>query len=450
LAYRGHLPGFDSEVHMTKLTVLTLAFVLMIAACGGDDDNNNTNESVESTGPSAAADDPPADEPPEPDIADDVETSPEDVASPPADADDPPPGEQPGPNGTTLAGGWSAQALGAGAKPVLALDADDSPAVAWLSEAIDEGFVSFASGDDGWTEERIVEGYFYGPIGLDFDPAGLPHVVYHDHQSGTFEQDLGDLALAVRSSGAWSTAPAEDDGHDGWDSTVAIGTDGIVRAAGIDPQQFGRLDGIEYYELGPDGWSVTAIGSGPIEYEWNVSLDVSNNGDVALSYFDNNSADLVFASLAADGWQLETVDSDGDVGRFSSLAVDAGGTPHISYYAGDGTVRYATKSADGWVTETVGRLDAVQISFSGARRITGIDLDSQGVPQIVFGDLEVVRHAIPTPDGWEVADVLTASDTPLGQLVSLAVDDQGSAHIATYTGSADQPASAEILYLLGP
>lgn len=178
-----------------------------------------------------------------------------------------------------------------------------------------------------------------------------------------------------------------------------------------------------------------------------MALAVSDSGQVGLSYFDNNSADLVFASLTEGEWQLETVDAEGDVGRFSSLVFDDADNPHISYYANDGDVRYATETIDGWSFEDVGRLEAVEISFSGARRITAIDLDSSGSPHIAFGDLQVVRHAIRTGDAWTVTDVLQSTDAPLGQLVSLAVGADDAVHIATYTGSAAQPAEAEILSL---
>ena len=37
------------------------------------------------------------------------------------------------------------------------------------------------------------------------------------------------------------------------------------------------------------------------------------------------------AAQTSSAWQIETVDSDGYVGRYSSLALDSSGYPHISY-----------------------------------------------------------------------------------------------------------------------
>jgi hypothetical protein len=334
---------------------------------------------------------------------------------------------------------------------VIALDADDLPAIAWLVEEVSAGFVSYASAAEGWSEERFVEGYFYGPIGLAFDPSGSPHIAYHDHQADTFQDDLGDLTHAVRAEGAWAVDAAADDGHDGWDSTIAIGSDGVVRAAGIDPQQFDRQEGVEYYELTDNGWTVTPIGSGPIEYEWNVSLATSSTGRVALTYHDNNTRQLVFAELVGGEWQFDVVDEDGDAGRFSSLAFDSDGAPHISYYQADtGTVRYATSDGSGWVVEDVGTLSDVEISFTGARRITAIDIDSTGTPHIVFGDQRVVRYGSLTGSGWEVSDILNAGDRSFGQLVTFVLDAGDTPHVATYEGTAADSESAEIVYLTKP
>ena len=167
----------------------------------------------------------------------------------------------------TISAAWNASVVGTGIKPALALDGEGTPAIAYLFEDVSEGFVKFASAFDGWDAKTIIEGYFYGPLDLAFDPDGRPNIVYHDHQDSSFQQNLGDLTYAVRTTLGWQVAAVVDDGHDGWDSTIAIGGDGVVRAAGVDPSQFGSTDGIEYYELQDGGWAVTASRRGPTEYD---------------------------------------------------------------------------------------------------------------------------------------------------------------------------------------
>lgn len=68
--------------------------------------------------------------------------------------------------------------------------------------------------------ETVVEGYFYGPIDLDFDPAGEPNIVYHDHQDRLFDMNNGDLTWAVPASSGWTIAELADDGDDGWDDAA--------------------------------------------------------------------------------------------------------------------------------------------------------------------------------------------------------------------------------------
>jgi hypothetical protein len=405
-----------------RLFATAAAIALAAAACSSD--TSDTSPAPTTADSSAATDAPSASDP----------TS--DVAEPAAGV------------GLVAADGWSATEVGAGIKPDLALDAEGAPAIAWLVEKEDEGFVSYAAEAEGWIEDRFIEGYFYGPIGLDFDAAGNPHIAYHDHQDTTFQPDKGDLVLAVRGDGEWDIDTAADDGHDGWDSTVVVGDDGVVRAAGVDPAQFQSEEGVEYYELTDGGWEITAIGTGPVEYEWNVSLDVGPAGEPALTYFDHVNQDLVFASLEGETWSLETVDSEGDVGRFSSLAVDTGGTAHISYYQADtSTVRYATNAGGAWSVEDVATLDAVEIGFTGARRITDIDIDSAGIPRIAFTDTAVVRLATGDEAGWTVEEVAAAGPLPLGQLVSLELDDADVPHIATYEVTAPSPLNGVIVHL---
>lgn len=350
----------------------------------------------------------------------------------------------------TISAAWDTTVVGSGIKPALALDGAGVPTVAYLFEDIGEGFVKFASASDDWAPKTIVEGYFYGPLDLAYDPEDRPNIVYHDHQAASFQQDLGDLTYAVRTLLGWQVAAAVDDGHDGWDSTIAIGEDGVVRAAGVDPSQFGSTDGIEYYELRDGAWTVTAIGSGPTEYEFNVSLAVGPNGQSALSYYNDGDGDLIFASFDGSAWNLETVASEGDVGKFSSLQFDAEGRPHITFYeelsASTGRVLYAVREAGTWNVEEIGTLDDVRLGMTGARRNTSLALDADGVAHVAFSDQSGVSYATRTDGVWDVSAVATAGDRPFGQLVSLKVDATGVPHLAFTELTQSGPLNGLIVY----
>lgn len=372
----------------------------------------------------------------------------DDEAAPSATAETAPAGEP----AATIASGWTATGVGRGIKPALALDANGKPAVAWIFENLPSGFVKYAASADGWTEQTVDEGYFYGPLDLAFDAEGRPNVVWHDHEGEDVDPRRGNLAHSVFTGERWETSAARDQGHDGWDSTIAIGGDGVLRAAGVDPSQFESDDGVEYYERGADGaWTVESVGAGPIAYEFNVSLAVTPDGVPALSFYNDRDGDLVFGTRAGGSWRLETVASEGDVGKYSSLGIDAQGRPHISFFEqaseSAGTIRYGVRDGDRWTFEEVGALDQVATGMTGARRNSALALDPDGVPHVAFTDRGVLRYATRTEAGWDVEDVVTAADVPLGQLVSLRIDGGGTPHIATYEVTGEGPLDGLVFYV---
>ncbi len=341
----------------------------------------------------------------------------------------------------TPAGGWSSTFIGTGIKPVLDLDSSGSPAVAYLEERLSEGFVAYAAAAEGWAVDLFVEGYFYGPIGLAFDGEDRPNIVWHDHQADQFDLELGDLTYAVRDGGDWAMITASHDGHDGWDSTIAIGSDGVVRAAGIDPAQFDRTDGVEYYELRDGSFVVEAIGTGPIVYEFNVGLAIGADGVPVVSYYDHLDQSLRFGRRTEAGWDLVTIDDTLDSGKYSDVALDDQGRAHISYLiqtgANSGTIGYAVEDGSGgWVREDVGEITDLETGHFGARRVTSIDL-VDGSPHIAFSDKSGIWVASRTDAGWSVDQVLTAGSLVLGQLVSLEIDQDGTHHIAYWEHTAD-------------
>jgi hypothetical protein len=159
----------------------------------------------------------------------------------------------------------------------------------------------------------------------------------------------------------------------------------------------------------------------------------------------------MFAERVGNVWSIETVVEAGDVGRFSSLAIDDEGTPHISFYdkigETDGTVRYATRVDGVWVTEQVGALDDVVLAFTGARRTTSLDLHSNGAPVIAFSDLTGLYIATRGPSGWTTATIAAADDFTPGQMVDLGIDDAGTFHLVTYAVTSGSPLDGVVVYL---
>jgi len=435
-----------------------IVLAVLLAACGGGESSSDpqppaaTSEAPASDPAAAVAEsEPPPVEAeqtlvePEPPVADDPEVAEPESSETLGDAG------VPDQLSFTLAAGWQTTFVDEGIKPDIALDASGTPGVAYMRKALD-GWVRFASATDGWQVETVAECYFYGPIGLAFDPDAGPHVVWHDHQDSSFNLDKGDLAYGVHEDSAWVVEAAADAGHDGWDSTIAIGSGGVVRAAGVEPVQFGLENGVEYYERRDGTWVVQPSGSGPIPYEFNVSLALDGDGFPALTSFEAVDGDLVFASFDGSAWSMEIVASEGTVGMFSSLAFDAEGQPHISFFetaeATTGIIHYASRDADGgWTVEEIAELNDVELGMTGTRRNSAIAVDATGVPHVVLSDRSVLSYAVRGVDGWEVEELAQAGAAPLGQLVSFQLGADGTPHLSFFEVTSSGPLEGLVAYV---
>jgi len=99
-----------------------------------------------------------------------------------------------------------------------------------------------------------------------------------------------------------------------------------------------------------EDWEITAIKTEGdvgkfISLATNINKDLDTVNERHISFYDATNADLYYGlhNGKHDGdWTFEIVDSAGDVGMFSSLALNATGLPAISYYdAYLGNLKYA-------------------------------------------------------------------------------------------------------------
>ena len=233
----------------------------------------------------------------------------------------------------------------------------------------------------------------------------------------------------------------EHPGHDGWDNNLAIDSNGLPHTVSIDPSQFGSDSGVEYATLDGEVWKIEEVGSGAVPYEFGTDIALDSNDTPHVVWFDASDNDLKYAiRISGSGeysWEISTVDADGDVGRFQSLAIDGDDNPSISYFekTGESTgfIKLARWNGDGWNTGRIDELNNVFIDFFGARKTSSLALDPEGNAVVAYSDESAVKLARSDGSQWSLETVMTAGDIPLGQQVSMVmggtIDGQQTLHI---------------------
>lgn len=136
-------------------------------------------------------------------------------------------------------------------------------------------------------------------------------------------------------------------------------------------------------------WFINTVDS-PNDVAQHVSVALDpDNGTSYISYYDATYNDLRMAKYVGSGgncgpnndWSCETVDSSGDVGKYSSIAVDpTDNLPIIAYYdASNGALKLAIGYAFGWIIKTID--DPL---FGSAGSHASLKLDSTGKPCIAY------------------------------------------------------------------
>ena len=88
-------------------------------------------------------------------------------------------------------------------------------------------------------------------------------------------------------------------------------------------------------------WDIETVDSNEDVGRW-IAMALDSNGYAHISYQDYTNRHLKYAAFNGVGWDINTIDSAGTVGWWTSMVLDSNGYAHISYWDwGNGDLKYA-------------------------------------------------------------------------------------------------------------
>jgi hypothetical protein len=213
---------------------------------------------------------------------------------------------------------------------------------------------------------------------------------------------------------------------------------------------------VEHAVFDGQSWTVESISGGPQPYEFGTFVVVDSQDNPHVVWFDANDEDLKYSVKNGESWETSTVDSQGDVGRYASMALDSQGNPAISYYEAtdesSGYIKLARWNGSEWDVQRVDKLDNVFTGFFGARKTSSLVLGGDDNPILAYSDEKFVKLAWWDGSDWIIETVQEAQgSTPFGQQVSMGIDAEGVLHLtfADVTNKGRPGVKGSINYAVG-
>lgn len=252
---------------------------------------------------------------------------------------------------------------------------DGNPRIA--SYGTKDGDLLFGKRTGNWEFEYIDRTFDVGRyVSMAIGTNNKVHVSYFDatHQ---------DLVYAYKDLGAttWITDTLDWSGDVGMFTSIALSSDNRPYISYYDQERKSlKLAFLSF----PSFWNIVTVDDGGVLNNdvgkfTSIALDSADNPHI--SYYDVTNKDLKYAYWNGAAWVIETLQSTGDVGMYTSLKIyTPTNTRHLCYYDfTHGALQYAQNSGAGWDFQTVH--DEGDVGYS-----CSLDLTAAGEPAISYYD----------------------------------------------------------------
>jgi hypothetical protein len=319
----------------------------------------------------------------------------------------------------------------------LALDATDKAHISYFNKEERLGYAkhypnTLVNPINPWTIETADGSTTVGRYSaLALDAVGHAHIAYWD-------EDNGYLRYATNASGEWISTDIDDMGDVGWYPAIVLDAAGKAYVSyayiyyGSEPSDTSM--NLRYATNVSGVWVTETVDDTDLVGEYtSIALDSSDKAHI--SYFDLSNGTLKYATNASGEWECETVDSNGYVGMYTSIALDSSDKVHISYHgwSTDFTtsyLKYANNTSGYWVAQTVnsggnvGKYSSIALDSSDNVHISYYD-EANGSLKYAYG---IASNLSVSPSVHDFGDVVVGdSSTPLE--VTLSNTGTQSSHI---------------------
>lgn len=274
-----------------------------------------------------------------------------------------------------------------------------------------------------WTPEDVDNNGKYTSIAV--DQAGNVHLSYVNDEKGT--------RYAFRPAGEshWYTMTVDEPG------SFANRTTGIAAGPNGNPYLCYTPGVVQYAHWDGSEWIKQRIAPNWGTVEYTCQIAVASNGKPYVLWYQYGGTDgstylhIRCASLEDGTWWARTVDFEGQTGKWNSLALDAEGMPHITYDSFlQGAVKYAVWDGKEWRSSIIESRNTRPGPYNRGMG-NSLALLSNGEPVVAYYDDESLKVARRSKAGWTIHEVdsIPGNQGWVSYRSGVVVDSQGSPHV---------------------